>query len=127
MAITYRGFSTINQVKKFRLSDIELVKRDLVNHFSIRKGEKLMQPNFGSIIWNMLFEPMTADTQAIIVEDIKKIVNYDPRVSATNVLVDQVENGMQVQIDLIFLQGDFTSQLILNFDGNSNTLSAVST
>lgn len=127
MAIKYRGFSTINQVKKFRLTNIELVKRDLLNHFSIRKGEKLMQPDFGSIIWNMLFEPMTSDTQAIIVEDIKKIVNYDPRVSATNVLVDQVENGMQVQIDLLFLQGDFTSQLILNFDGNSNTLSAVST
>ena len=127
MAIKYRGFSTINQVKKFRLTDIELVKRDLLNHFSIRKGEKLMQPDFGSIIWNMLFEPMTSDTQAVIVEDIKRIVNYDPRVSVTNVLVDQIENGMQVQIDILFLQGDYTSQLILNFDGNSNTLSAVST
>jgi phage baseplate assembly protein W len=124
MAIRYRGFSTINQTKKFRLSDIELVKRDLVNHFSIRKGEKLMQPNFGSIIWNMLFEPMTADIQAIIVEDIKNVVNYDPRVSATNVLVDQLDQGMQVQIDLVFLQGNYSSQLTLTFDGQSNTLSA---
>jgi len=124
MAIRYRGFSTINQTKKFRLSDIELVKRDLINHFSIRKGEKLMQPNFGSIIWNMLFEPMTADIQAIIVEDIKNVVNYDPRVSATNVLVDQLDHGMQVQIDLVFLQGNYSSQLTLTFDGQSNTLSA---
>ena len=55
MATRYKGFSTIDQTKKFRLTDIDLVKRDLLNHFSIRKGEKLMTPNFGSIIWNMLF------------------------------------------------------------------------
>jgi phage baseplate assembly protein W len=55
---TYRGLSTLGQNKKFRLTDIELVKRDLLNHFQIRKGEKLMNPNFGSIIWNMLFEPL---------------------------------------------------------------------
>jgi hypothetical protein len=72
----------------------------------------------------MLFEPMTADIQAIIVEDIKNVVNYDPRVSATNVLVDQLDQGMQVQIDLVFLQGNYSSQLTLTFDGQSNTLSA---
>ena len=49
MATRYRGFSTINQVKKFRLTDIELVKRDLINHFGIKKGQKLMNPEFGSI------------------------------------------------------------------------------
>ena len=42
--------STINQVKKFRLTDAELIKRDLLNHFAIRKGEKLENPNFGTII-----------------------------------------------------------------------------
>jgi len=55
MATRYRGFSTINQIKKFRLTDVELVKRDLINHFSIKKGQKLMNPDFGSIIWNMLY------------------------------------------------------------------------
>ena len=68
MAIRYKGFSTIDQTKKFRLTDFELVKQDLLNHFSIRKGEKLMNPNFGSIIWNMLFEPLTADVKSTIVE-----------------------------------------------------------
>jgi phage baseplate assembly protein W len=74
MTIRYRGFSTVNQVKKFRLTDFELVKQDLINHFSIRKGEKLMNPNFGSIIWNMLYEPLTADVKSVLVEDVKKIV-----------------------------------------------------
>jgi hypothetical protein len=37
--LTYRGFNTIGQTKKFRLTDLDLVKRDLLNHFQIRKGE----------------------------------------------------------------------------------------
>jgi hypothetical protein len=73
MVTRYRGFSTIGRTKKFRLTDLELVKRDLLNHFSIRKGEKLMDPNFGSIIWNMLYEPLTADVKSSIVEDVKRI------------------------------------------------------
>ena len=61
----FRGFNTVNQVKKFRLTDLDLVKRDLLNHFQIRKGEKLMNPAFGSIIWNMLFEPLTDETKKV--------------------------------------------------------------
>jgi phage baseplate assembly protein W len=56
---TYRGISTIQRAKKFSLTDFDLVKQDLINHFHIRKGQKLMDPNFGTIIWDMLYEPYT--------------------------------------------------------------------
>ena len=119
----YRGFSTIDRNKKFKVSDIELVKRDLLNHFSIRKGEKLMQPDFGSIIWNMLFEPMTSDVQAMIVDDIKRVANYDPRINVTNVLVNELDNGLQIQLDITYLQSDYSDKLTLNFN-TDNTLTA---
>lgn len=122
MTNRYRGFSTINQSKKFRLTDLELVKRDLLNHFAVRKGEKLMQPNFGSIIWDMLFEPLTVETQDIIVNDIKRIVNYDPRISVSNVLVDAFDYGLQVQIELVYLPANYSDRLILKFDNQSRTL-----
>jgi phage baseplate assembly protein W len=57
---------SVNIFKKFRVTDAELVKQNLYNHFNVRKGEKLMQPNFGTIIWNMLFEPLTEETKAIL-------------------------------------------------------------
>jgi len=59
----YRGFSTLNRRNNFRVSDYDLVRQDLFNHFNIRKGEKLMNPNFGTIIWNMLFDPLTSETK----------------------------------------------------------------
>lgn len=124
MAIRYKGFSTIDQTKKFRLTDIDLVKRDLLNHFSIRKGEKLMNPNFGSIIWNMLFEPLTADVKSTIVEDVRRIVTYDPRLQVEQVLINELEQGIQIQIDLIFLPGNFASSLRLDFNSSTNSLTA---
>jgi phage baseplate assembly protein W len=125
MAITrYKGFSTINQYKKFRLTDLDLIKRDLLNHFSIRKGEKLMNPEFGSIIWNTLFEPLTADVKALIVEDIQRVVRYDPRVRIDNVLVDQFDYGLQVQLELTFLPDNLSDVLSLQFNRNLNSVSA---
>ena len=59
MATTYKGFSTIGQTGKFRLTDFDLVKQDIINNFQIRKGEKLMNPDFGTIIWNIIHEPLT--------------------------------------------------------------------
>jgi len=124
MATRYKGFSTIDQTKKFRLTDIDLVKRDLLNHFSIRKGEKLMNPNFGSIIWNMLFEPLTADVKSTIVEDVRRIVTYDPRLQVEQVLINELEQGIQIQIDLVFLPGNFASSLRLDFNSSTNSLTA---
>ena len=121
MATKYYGFSTIDQVKKFKLTDFDLVKRDLLNHFSIRRGEKLLQPNFGSIIWNMLFEPLTEETKAILVEDIKRIVNYDPRINVNGVIIDQLENGLQIQVELLYLPTNMSDQLTLVFDNQSNS------
>ena len=124
MVIRYKGFSTIDQFKKFRLTDAELIKRDLLNHFAIRKGEKLMNPNFGSIIWNILFEPLTADVKALIVEDIQRIVSYDPRVRVDNILVDQLDIGLQVQIELTFLPDNYSDVLALQFNRELNSVLA---
>jgi phage baseplate assembly protein W len=122
MIIKYRGFSTIDAAKKFRLVDFDLVKQDLINHFNIKKGEKLMQPNFGSIIWNCLYEPLTPDIKAAISEDIRRIVNYDPRLQVDEVIVNEFDQGLQIQLDLTYLPGNFADSLILNFDAQSQNL-----
>lgn len=119
----FRGFNTIDQVKKFRLSDIDLVKRDLLNHFQIRKGEKLMNPNFGSIIWNMLFEPLTEETKKVILSDVTEIVGYDPRLSVDEVIIQQLDYGLQLQIALTYKPDAQTTKMTLSFDKESNQVS----
>jgi len=112
---TYRGFSTVNPNNVgFQLYDLQIVKQDIINHFHIRQGELLSNPNFGTIIWDILYEPLTENIKQIIAENVTTIINYDPRVSVTNIVVDQYESGLQIEATLIFtLQYCRNMQLIL--------------
>jgi phage baseplate assembly protein W len=118
----YRGFSTVNNSKRFKITDAELVKQDLINHFNIRKGEKLMQPEFGTIIWGLLFEPLTNDLKSAVVADITQIVNYDPRVNVNDVQVTQKDYGLQILISLTYATTNQSDALFLNFNGNTQKL-----
>jgi phage baseplate assembly protein W len=122
MATMYKGFSTVGQTTKFRLTDFDLVKRDILNHFYIRKGEKLMNPSFGTIIWNVLYEPFTEDLKSVIQADIKAIANYDPRVSFDNIVVTEYDQGIQILLELRYLQTNQSNLMNLQFDSNSRTL-----
>jgi phage baseplate assembly protein W len=118
----YRGFSTLQNAKKYTLTDFELAKQDLINYFNIRKGQKLMQPGFGTVIWDMLFEPLDESTQQIISQDITKIVSYDPRLKVGQIAINQQDTGFLIQLTLSYVPSDQTETLAMTFDRNSKTL-----
>lgn len=122
MAI-YKGYNTVdNTTNKIRLEDAELIKRDLLNHFQIRKGEKLMRPDFGTIIWDALFEPLTEDLRDAIVEDVIEVIKYDPRIVAEKVLVDEYENGILVEATVKYSNLNQSENLRFLFDQNNNSV-----
>jgi phage baseplate assembly protein W len=112
----YVGYSTIDQNKSVTLTDADLIKRDLINHFYIRRGEKLMQPNFGTIIWDSIFEPYTEQLRAAIVDDVTRIARYDPRLRVDQILVDQFEHGILIELRLEYVSSNETETLKLIFD-----------
>lgn len=113
---TYKGFSSKETSKNYKLYDIDLVKQDLINHFHIRKGEKLENPEFGTVIWDMLFEPFTPDVKEIIAKDVEAIINYDPRFAVTEINIDSTEQGMRIQADLIYIPFNINERMTLDFD-----------
>lgn len=119
----YRALSTINESNKsFRLYDIEVIKQDIINHFHIRQGEKLENPEFGTIIWDVLFEPLTENLKEAIVQNVTDIINYDPRVNADRVIVDSYENGIQIECVLTYLNYNISEQMRFKFDQDSGFL-----
>ena len=118
----YKGFSSQQSSRNYKLYDIDLVKQDLINHFYIRKGEKLENPDFGTVIWDMLFEPFTPDVKEIIAKDVEAIVNYDPRISVQEVQIDSTDQGMRIQVELIYRPFNITEKMSLNFDKNNRVI-----
>jgi phage baseplate assembly protein W len=113
----YRSISTVNPANEgYRLYDLAVIKQDIINHFHIRQGEKLENPEFGTIIWDTLFDPLTEGLKAAIIENVEDIVNYDPRVSVNNIIVDTYESGIQIECTLIYLKYSIAEAMTLQFD-----------
>ena len=120
---TYKGFSTVGlEGSNPTLYDIALIKQDLINHFHIRQGEKLTDPEFSTIIWDILFEPLTENSKNAIIENVQNIINYDPRVSVNRVVVDSYESGIQIECDLTYLPYSIVETLQFRFDQNAGFL-----
>lgn len=119
----YRGISTVDPNRNsFNLYDINLIKQDIVNHFHIRQGEKLENPTFGTIIWDILFEPLTDSLRDAIIQNVTEIVNYDPRVSVDSVTVDAYESGIQIDCSLTYLPYNISETMRLRFDQSAGLI-----
>jgi hypothetical protein len=117
---TYKGFSTVSPDNaNSALYDLALIKQDIINHFHIRKGEKLENPEFGTIIWDMLFEPLTPQIKELIVNDVTDIINSDPRVRPIQTIVTQVDNGLQIEASLMYVPYNIQETLQFQFDSRN--------
>jgi phage baseplate assembly protein W len=81
-----------------------------------------MQPNFGSIIWGLLFEPLDDGTHQAIIDDVKRIVGYDPRISLQNLTIIEQDFGIQLELDLLYIPTNQATALSLQFDSDSSAI-----
>ncbi|PPD55726.1 MAG: hypothetical protein CTY12_00270 [Methylotenera sp.] len=119
----YRGYSTYEyqRNKTFKLTDIELVKMDLLNHIYTRKGERVMMPNFGTRIPDLAFEPLDQLTLDILEEDLRTVIAFDPRVRLLNLTIIPYydNNAVIASARLLYIELNITGNLDLNitFEG----------
>jgi phage baseplate assembly protein W len=111
------GFSTLatNQ-SGWTLFDVELIKRDLLNEFMTPIGERVMLPTYGTIIWSLLFEPLTESIQDEIKQDAQRIVKHDTRVAWKSYKLTQFQNGVRLDIQLDLVPFDTVTTLSVEFD-----------
>jgi len=122
---TFIGFNTINQYKKFVLTDFALIKRDLLNYFNIRQGEKVGRPDVGTTMWNLIFEPQTEQTAELIIQEMQRIVGQDPRIYLSDATAYPQINGILVELEIQTVQGTNAERLSVFFDQQTRTASYV--
>ena len=113
----YKGFSTVDSTNQSsKLYDFDLIKQDILNHFNTRKGSRVMNPAFGTIVWDLLMEPLTEQVREALTEDIKTICSFDPRVYPLQLKINEFEQGYLIEITLAMKNTDQTTTLRLQFD-----------
>lgn len=113
----YRGFSTANDKSlTTKIYDFELIEQDIMNMFQTKKGERVMNPEFGTVIWSLIYEPFTADVKQLISEDVTRILNYDPRVTPTRIEITEADYGMIIEATLFYKLEDVSRDMRFAFD-----------
>lgn len=104
------------------LTDLELAKQDLANHFKIRKGEKWTNPDFGSNIPLYVMEPLDDITIDLIEQDVIGVVSYDPRFDLIDntLRVQEDDQTVTMRVELLYLPTTTQTDLVVKFDREFN-------
>ena len=118
-SVTFKGFSSRSDKRNFKLYDFEVAQQTLIHRLSIRKGERVENPEFGTIIYDAIFEPFTEALKDAIVDDITANLNADPRISTQEILVTEADKGIAIQATITYVPLNITEKLRFSFDENS--------
>ena len=122
---TFIGFNTINQYKKFTLIDFELIKRDLANAFNIAQGELPGRPEYGTILWNYVFENQTPELEQLILTEVQRVAGGDPRVYITGADVYPQLNGILIELLVQVVPSSTSERLSIFFDQTTRRASYI--
>lgn len=120
----YRGYSSheLPKTGSFKLTDIELVKLDLLNHIFTRKGERMMMPEYGTLIPTLPFEPLLPELGDVIIEEFERVFDMDPRVELIDIVIRPLEdqNAVYIAAELRYIELNTFDTLEINVAVGTN-------
>jgi phage baseplate assembly protein W len=114
---TFIGFSSFGKRTGTRvLEDRELAKRDLLNHFYTRRGERLGEPEFGSILPELVFDQFDQSTVDAADEDVRNIIDADPRWLLLDYQIDtNIPYTLIITVQLRYVSDLSEDRLVLEY------------
>ena len=122
--IRYHGFSSkqyLRRKQSMTLTEVALVKQDLMNHIFTRRGERRMNPRFGTDIPDMVFEQIDDDAIRVIRSEMERVFGLDPRVAVVDMAVYAIPdmNTIVASAVLQYLELDAVDRLDLQIEFNT--------
>jgi len=105
--ITFKKHPVTNDVVVSK--DASAIKQAIVSLLLTNKGERLMNPKYGSDIRSYLFEPLDYGTAAQIKANIRSTIDrFEPRISISDLkcLPNYNDNGFDVEMTYIIRGSD---------------------
>jgi phage baseplate assembly protein W len=125
---TYKGFSTVGAEfnRTLIVTDIDLVKLDLRNHFETRLGERILRPDFGCLIWNLIEEPGVESNLSACTNEANRICALDPRVAVISSTTFPLPNGVRVEMTLDYIGFNIIDQFTMIFERQQDLSDGIS-
>ena len=103
------------------MTDEELVLQDFINALNIPLGSKVGQPDYGTSLWDFVFEPNTSDIQGQLENEIRRVAAQDPRIDINYLKAYPQNNGILLEIQLSISPFNNPQTLNVFFDQQNNT------
>ena len=99
--------SITNGIFPVNFTTISQAKDNIVNLIMTKKGERLMQPEFGCDIWNLIFQPIIDEDIQVGVENaiLSALERWLPYITVTNLAIeadDELKDTNSFRISLGF-------------------------
>ena len=121
ISVPFDGATGINTT--YTTSDT--IKSNLINFLLTGKRERVMNPNFGSGLREILFEQLTGDTTAIINDLIKGgIEEFFPQVviEDLNITLDEFNQTINIYLKYTIINTNIEDELQLNLNLQNATI-----
>lgn len=119
----YRGlsFRNFSKNKSIKLYDVELIKKDLLNHIFTRRGERVKMFTYGTRIPDLVFEPLDDIALGVVTEDLNAVVASEPRVTLRDLRVVPLydRNVIIASLVLYYVELGFTDQFDISIQFES--------
>ena len=93
------------------------IKTSLINYFLTNKGERYLNPSFGSTLREKLFQNINSDLEGEIQSIVKNALEvYFPRVKANKILIesDTDNNLIKFYLSYSIVNSNITDELLIN-------------
>jgi phage baseplate assembly protein W len=74
------------------------------------------------VIWDLLFEQFTPEVKSLIIKDVERIINYDPRIRVNLITVDATDQGIRIQADITYIPFNVTERMAFDFDKRNSII-----
>jgi len=99
----------------------EQVVSNLKNLLLTRKGERYMQPNFGTDIYSMLFQNNVEDIRRSLEDSIRADIEYWlPYITVNNIDITSSDDMQSLSIKLSFTITNIGSEMVINILASEN-------
>lgn len=96
--------------------------------FSTLLGERIMLPQYGSRVWDMVFDSLTTTFKTLLEDNIREaILNWEPRIDVDAIAIDQEKSDeglVSVTVDYTIRKTNSRSNIVYPFYIQEGTIPA---